>query len=222
MGAGRFAPNLVGQRFTRLLVIARAPNRPGAKSAWVCRCDCGTEKVISRLALFRTTKSCGCLGRELSSQRGKAKATDPMLRIQKWLDKRPNGCWIFTGLLDPYGYGLISSLGKRVYTHRLMYEREKGPINGLCVLHKCDVPACCNPDHLFLGTRRQNSEDKIEKNRHSRGVKASNAKLNDEKVRQMRIQYAAGVSQPKLSKQYGVSESVVSGIIQRIRWKHVV
>ena len=69
--------DMTGQRFGRLVVVEQAPLRPGAHSAcWLCRCDCGRYTVVSRGSLIKgTTRSCGCLSRELSSKRLKAKLT---------------------------------------------------------------------------------------------------------------------------------------------------
>lgn len=80
-------------------------------------------------------------------------------------------CWLFTGKARLYGgYGSILGTveGKRrpLYTHRLSWELTRGPIpDGLFVLHKCDVPLCCNPDHLFLGSQADNLADARQKGR---------------------------------------------------------
>ena len=69
--------DMTGERFGRLVVVGRAPFRPGDKGArWVCRCDCGGYTVVSRSSLVcGTTCSCGCLKNELSSQRLKKQLT---------------------------------------------------------------------------------------------------------------------------------------------------
>lgn len=72
----------------------------------------------------------------------------------------PNGCIEWQGALNK-GYGFIHSGGKNIAVHRLAYELYKGPIvDGLYVLHKCNNPKCSNPDHLYLGTPKQNSRDR--------------------------------------------------------------
>lgn len=77
------------------------------------------------------------------------------------------GCWVWTGSRVFYGYGNIGGPGnKNIRAHRLSWELHNGPIpNGLCVLHTCDNPGCVRPDHLFLGTQKQNAEDKAQKGR---------------------------------------------------------
>lgn len=82
---------------------------------------------------------------------------------------RPNGCQEWTGSLTPKGYGKIGrghrGLGMML-THRLAWELTNGPIlNGMCVLHSCDNPPCCNVAHLWLGTKADNNRDMAAKGR---------------------------------------------------------
>lgn len=67
----------------------------------------------------------------------------------------------------PRGYGVIYFNGRQTYTHRVSYELHVGPIpDGLFILHRCDVPACVNPDHLFVGSAADNVADMMAKGRH--------------------------------------------------------
>ena len=96
-------------------------------------------------------------------------------RLMKRVVKTESGCWLWTGPLrstkwaaNRYGMFSVYRDGKRVeqHTHRAMWfaMHEKAP-NGLCVLHKCDVPTCVNPEHLWLGTKRDNTMDMVQKKR---------------------------------------------------------
>ena len=75
--------------------------------------------------------------------------------MKHWTERcapEPNtGCWLWLGPVDERGYGKINAQGYYL-AHRLAYAETNGPIpEGLLVLHKCDVPSCINPDHLYVG-----------------------------------------------------------------------
>ena len=76
-------------------------------------------------------------------------------------------CQTFTGSkMLKGGHGLFWGNGKMVAAHRVAYEHKHGPIpKGMTVMHLCDNPACCNPDHLVLGTVKENNHDSILKGR---------------------------------------------------------
>jgi hypothetical protein len=97
---------------------------------------------------------------------------DYMAKLKSQCIINDAGCWVYQGFLNPCrfktgaGYGYTSYRGKNWRNNRLAYFLTKGPIpKGLIVRHKCDVPACCNPDHLILGTQKQNIRDGIERGR---------------------------------------------------------
>lgn len=115
------------------------------------------------------------------------------------------------------GYGKV---GKSLrIASRISWEIHFGPIpDNLCVLHKCDVPICVNPDHLFLGTKADNSADMINKGRQKKGVLLPQSKLTDEIVREIR---SSKETQQALAKKYGVSQTTISMAKRRIRWTHI-
>lgn len=157
-------------------------------------------------------------------------------RFEKKFIPDPNtGCWIWMAALVGRGYGLFRADGRLVRAHRFAYELYVGPIlDGLCVLHKCDVPACVNPAHLFLGTQADNIADKCAKGRQAsgdrhgsrlhpektaRGEKIGNAKLTEEQVREIRA--AEGLSQQRLAVAFNVDQTLISQIRSRKIWRHV-
>lgn len=79
-----------------------------------------------------------------------------------------SGCWIWMGFTNPKGYGLLTVNSKNKFSHRLSWELHNGTIDsGLLVCHRCDIPPCVNPDHLFLGTPKDNAQDMIKKGRRA-------------------------------------------------------
>lgn len=82
--------------------------------------------------------------------------------------RRTEACWLWTGNTRHFGYGVIRvDGGKQEATHRVSWRLHFGEIpDGMCVLHRCDVPACVRPDHLFLGDRAANNADMAAKRRH--------------------------------------------------------
>lgn len=148
-------------------------------------------------------------------------------------------CWLWQASKRAKGYGAFvwaDETGQIIQgrAHRFSWILRYGPIpSGLCVLHKCDVPACVNPDHLFLGSRATNNLDMCAKGRHVRGgtyhegkyARGSShpaSKLSDETVRKMRAIYA--LSKPSFSNlaaQFGVTTTCAWKIIRRIHWSHL-
>lgn len=144
-------------------------------------------------------------------------------RLQRRLTVDENDCWIWQGHTRN-GYGRLNmgaAYGRRrIDAHRLAYQLAHGPIeDGLVVCHHCDVRACCNPTHLFLGTQRQNMDDMLAKGRSSPGELRPQARLTTEAVRAIRA--ASGFTQQELAERYGVSQSNISAVLLRKSWRHV-
>ena len=130
---------------------------------------------------------------------------------------------MWTGATQAHGYGSISNQGKQIRAHRVSYEIHHGAIPpGLLVLHKCDVPGCVNPDHLYAGTKEDNERDKAERGRSCRGERQHNAKLTEDAVIAIRAGHKAGISQAELSRRYGTGFTNIHEIVKGHSWKHLL
>jgi predicted XRE-type DNA-binding protein len=133
-----------------------------------------------------------------------------------------DACWLWTGFIRENGYGSIGIKCKEYRVHRVSYFIEHGRIdNDRLVLHRCDVRACVNPSHLFLGTPKDNSQDAVRKRRNTKlyGEQNGKAKLTRAAVLAIRrICKRGGVYQKTVAKQFGVSEATVSYVVNGGRW----
>lgn len=144
--------------------------------------------------------------------------------------KKDNGCWLFND--NPNSYGRITGDdGKSVSTHRLSYQLHNGEIpNGFYICHKCDVPGCVNPDHLYAGTYIDNNRDRIDRKRY---VVSDEKKVNWKRFNKtgelvpipagatkqdIRELYATGsYTQVQLAERFGLTQGTVSAIIRQAR-----
>lgn len=139
-----------------------------------------------------------------------------------------NECWIWTGPKSNFGHGsFISGYSGHVQAHRISWEIHRGKIpEGLCVCHDCpggDNPACVNPEHLWLGTKAENSRDRDEKGRHVAlyGENANGAKLTEENVSEIRRRAKLGEPCARMDKEFSISPGYAWRIVNRKSWNHV-
>ena len=127
----------------------------------------------------------------------------------------PNsGCLLWAGYADTLGYGKLKVKNRMLFAHRVAWEQVNGPIPaGMIICHKCDVPSCINPAHLFLGTHSDNAADRVRKGRQSnarlRGALNGRARLTIKEVTAIRSDVRG---QRAIAADYGVCQSHVSRI----------
>jgi hypothetical protein len=143
------------------------------------------------------------------------KAIDYKIRFETFIYHSPDGCWYWTGN-SCRGYGYISVDGSNKIAHRIAYKIYVGEIsNNLCVCHSCDNTLCVNPNHLFLGTMKDNVNDMLRKGRCGINV------LKSEDVILIRDLLTSGLSQRKIAKRYNVDQSTISLIKTHKIWNHI-
>lgn len=139
-------------------------------------------------------------------------------------------CFEWIGPFDKDGYGVTTfspnKVRKIIRVHRLIYFLLKDEIiEGMLVCHACDNPKCFNINHIFLGTNKDNCQDREEKGRgrtqNQRGEKNHSAILNEVTVLQIRKLYSEGTRVCELVKIFNLNQPTVSKIVHRKRWIHI-
>lgn len=153
--------------------------------------------------------------------------------LSKFKQGNPDECWEWEGSLRN-GYGNFNLNGKIKASHRLSYIIFKGEFpDGLCVCHSCDNPACVNPNHLWLGSYKDNNLDCVKKGRRpdkrgkngfwwgkhpNQGEKNPKVKLTEEQVREIR---SSNLLQKEIGKIYNLNQTTISKIKLGKIWTHV-
>lgn len=143
------------------------------------------------------------------------------LKAHGW-EEDENGCWNWTGVITPFGYGHMSVGNKQQRVHRLAYKAWVGDIpDGLVVRHKCDNRKCFNPNHLELGTHKDNIQDAIDRGRWRtpKGIQHGMVKLTEQEVLDIRADTCH--TRKQLAQVYGVTAASIGNIKAGRTWKHL-
>jgi len=145
---------------------------------------------------------------------------------ERTLPEPNSGCWLWTGDIEGGGYGCLLlrkiKVGPtwkkvRVKAHRVSWELHRGVIpEGMEVCHTCDLPCCVNPDHLFVGTHKQNMDDRDRKGRVARWERAPHAKVTRGQVAEIRASHDTGFV---LADRFGISFQTISEIRRGLIWR---
>lgn len=134
----------------------------------------------------------------------------------------PDGCWEWTAGKSDDGYGgfkvRLNGVQKHCRAHRLSFELATGDKpNDFFVCHSCDNRGCVNPNHLWLGSNKDNIADAAKK-----GRMRNHKKLDEESVVEIRLMVASGCSRKVIAEKFGVGHPQLSSIVTRRAWKHVL
>lgn len=149
--------------------------------------------------------------------------------VDRYVEPEPNsGCWLWAGPRDVYGYGRIMvgsypyRRGRPTLAHRVVYSVLVGAVpKDLCVCHRCDVPCCVNPSHLFVGTRIDNNRDRASKGRNGdhKGERNGNSRLSLSDVAEIRRLRSAGVSYSVIAQRFRISRNHVWVVSSGRSWQ---
>lgn len=145
------------------------------------------------------------------------------------IQREPDACWEWSGARSTAGYGQLRTGGRLGYAHRFSYQHFVGPIPPkMQVCHKCDNPPCVNPNHLFVGTAKDNAADMVRKGRGANGDRTRSrdvlAKLNPANVVDIRRDYVAHsrhANTKTLARKYGVTQAAIWYVIAGRTWTDV-
>jgi hypothetical protein len=168
-----------------------------------------TQKALA-LQLGRTSQAVSCRCTSLGIRVGQSNPSNIRSTPEGFLavvEPDPfGGCWLWTGAMSPNGYGAVSDAGVMRTAHGMAWRLFRGDVPaGLCVCHRCDVRACVNPDHLWLGTDAENAADKVAKGRHGQKPR----KLTEAQVLDV---LADPRGEREVAAEYGVSTSLIGAI----------
>ncbi|MDD9312672.1 HNH endonuclease [Cytobacillus firmus] len=134
-----------------------------------------------------------------------------------------NGCWncVSHALDNQKKYPVVTRNGRYWRMSRYVFTISKGVIpEGMFILHSCDNPQCINPNHLSMGTPKENSLDMVSKGRQAKGVKnGGGVKLDEDKVRAIREDNR---SLQSIADDYGISKKLVINVKKMRNWRHVI
>lgn len=131
-------------------------------------------------------------------------------------------CWIWTAAKNWDGYGTFTLSGKDVRAHRVSWFIRHGQWPGsACVLHSCDTRACCNPSHLFLGTRGDNAKDRDRKGRLPKGEDHTISKLTAEQALNIYKRAWAGENSASIAAEYKISRATPLDVKHGRTWSHI-
>jgi hypothetical protein len=186
---------------------------PAKKISIFCP-GCGAERIAVASRALRRCRSCRL--RHVHT-RGRVAGSIRERFEEKYVPEPNSGCWLWLCHKDVNGYGVLTVRGKprTRRAHRISYELHIGPVSPeLLVCHRCDNPACVNPEHLYIGTQVDNMRDRTLRSRNA------SSKLSVEAVCQIRELAERGVRRVTIAERCSVSQSTIQRILSGESWGH--
>jgi hypothetical protein len=138
-----------------------------------------------------------------------------------------SGCWEWQHSMSKWGYGMVRRNGRNMHSHRASYIAFNGPIpSGMVICHKCDNRKCVNPDHLFVGTQKENLADARMKGRmfdppQRRGEQNNKSKLSEADVAKIRSMVSCGIGKTAIGRMFGIHRETVRRAAEGRTWAHI-
>ena len=202
--------------------IRKASKKLRLTAQWLCQCDCGNKHIVNENQLYgRGIQSCGCLDYKNKKIYDKENYNDLMKeKINENIIINENECWLWQGSRHRQGYGNLSYKRVPSLAHRVSWMIYKGEIpEGIKVCHKCDVTRCVNPEHLFLGTQKDNVIDAAIKGKfNGRKFNKGPLKLNGNQVMEIRQLHIEGKTRKELEIKFNVSPTCIAKILTGRSW----
>ncbi len=214
----------IGKKFYNLLVLKKAGKDDKNNFILECQCDCGNKKEVKATYLKTgEVKSCGCRRSPPSQE------YDELIKnkIRSKILVLENGCHEWTGRKDKKGYGKEGYRSKYVTAHRLLWMFERGPLTkSQWLLHTCDNPSCCNLDHLYIGTPKDNAIDmycrkRQGKRNYCKGERSNLSTLTELQVIEILKMKKNGLCGSVIARTFGVTKTAIYHILNGASWKHI-
>ena len=195
--------------------------RKNGRTTEVCKIDACKSRVLAKDLCVKHYQQMHFHGKTFISRKEVNDYLDKDSFHRNYLINEVTGCWEWSRHIEQKGYGVLIWKGKSQRAHRFSYKLHKGQIpEGLNVCHHCDNPKCVNPKHLFLGTAKDNSNDRDMKNRQAKGFVIKKT-LTEEQVLDIKAKLKSGVQGLQISQEFNVSPKTISHIKMGRTWKHV-
>jgi len=223
---GKFI-DMTNKKYGRLTVISNSGKSKTGAYKWNCICDCGNKHTVSGVYLRNGyVRSCGCLhspGEEEYLKKLEAR----LLKYSKMVGQCRE--WTVRNRTTGFGYGYINFRKKQIMAHRASWIVWRGKIpKGMFVCHTCDNPLCINPDHLFLGTHKDNMKDMVLKNRQNNSQKGSIGEKNGSSMLKesdiseiLEMFYFQKLNQSEIARYFCITPASIRNILIGKTWKNI-